>query len=88
MSRSTAYARASRLSLAPPAPRPASRTRSAYSDAASLTACPPSASSWLTCPDGDSRRSTLAMTSSDTSPRQIGRIISAVTSMSRPKYVA
>jgi len=60
-------------------------TSVAYSDAASRTAWPPSASSWLTRPSGESLRSALAITNSDISGRHTGCIMSAVISMSRPK---
>ncbi len=73
-------------------PRPGRRADSKYraisplySAAFSRIAWPPRASSWLTSPRGDSFRSTLAMTCSDTAGRQTGRIMSAVMSMSRPK---
>ena len=56
-----------------------------YSAAFSRIAWPPSASSWLTCPPGPSFRSTLAITCSDISGRQMARIMSAVIIMSRPK---
>ena len=60
----------------------------AYSAALSRTACPPSASSWLTSPCGPSFRSALATANSLISLRQMLRIMSADMSMSRPKYVA
>ena len=56
-----------------------------YSAAFSRIAWPPSASSWLTSPRGESLRRTLAMTCSDIAGRQIGRIMRAAIIMSRPK---
>jgi hypothetical protein len=56
-----------------------------YTTAFSRMAWPPSASSWLTSPFGPSFRSTLAITCSDMPAVQIGRIMSAVIIMSRPK---
>jgi len=43
------------------------------------------ASSWLTSPAGPSFRSALEITCSDIASDQMGRIMSAVMSMSRPK---
>ena len=72
------------------APHPRKRrerasTSAAYSEAASRTAWPPSASSWLTRPSGESLRSALAITNDDISGRHTGCIMSDVMSMSRPK---
>ncbi len=61
------------------------RMRALYSPAFSRIAWPPSASSWLTSPDGDSLRSTLVITCSCIATDQMGSIMSVAIIMSRPK---